>query len=242
MQPASHRAAVRPGGMTVNEPEGKLLPIYFVADCSASMSGEPIAQVNKGLTSLLDALHSESMAAAKVRFCIIGFNGQARCHLEPEDVRNLESMPTLAADGSTSYAAAFRELQRRLPTDVSSLKSSGYSVNRPAVFFLSDGAPNPGEGWESVHAALTGPEFKQRPNILSFGIGQADTETIRRVASRPEYAFVAAQGVDTGHAIVEFIKSLTKSVIMSGNALASGQGALQIEKPESFISLEVETI
>jgi len=226
----------------MSEPEGKLLPIYFVADCSGSMAGEPIAQVNKGLTSLLDALHSESMAAAKVRFCIIGFNGQARCHLEPEDIRNLESMPTLSADGSTSYAAAFGELQRRLPTDVNHLKGAGYSVNRPAVFFLSDGAPNPADGWESVHATLTSPEFKQRPNILSFGIGQADTDTIRRVASKPEYAFVAAQGVDTGHAIIEFIKALTKSVIMSGNALASGQGTLQIEKPEDFISLEVETI
>ena len=226
----------------MSEPEGKLLPIYFVADCSGSMAGGPIAEVNKGLTSLLDALHSESMAASKVRFCIIGFNGQAHCHLEPEDIRNLESMPTLAADGSTSYAAAFRELHRRLPADVNNLKSAGYSINRPAVFFLSDGAPNPGDGWESAHTTITSPEFKQRPNILSFGIGLADANTIRRVASKPEFAFAAAQGVDTGHAIIEFIKALTKSVIMSGNALASGQGTLQIEKPESFISLEVETI
>jgi uncharacterized protein YegL len=226
----------------MNEPEGSVLPIYFVADCSGSMAGGPITEVNKGLTGLLDALQSESMAAAKVRFCIIGFDNYAHCHLEPEDLRNLESMPTLTAGGSTSYAAAFGELYRRLPIDVRNLKGSGYIVNRPAAFFLSDGVPNPRDDWESVHSRLTGPSFKQRPNILAFGIGQADAATIRRVASKPEYAFVAAQGVDTGHAITEFIKALTNSVITSGRALANGQAALPIEKPEGFISLAVDTI
>jgi uncharacterized protein YegL len=226
----------------MSAPEASVLPIYFVADCSGSMAGGPIAEVNKGLTSLLDALQSESMAAAKVRFCVIGFDSQARCHLEPEDLRNLESMPTLTAGGTTSYAAAFGELYRRLPTDVSNLKSAGYIVNRPAVFFLSDGAPNPGDGWESAHASLTETDFKQRPNILAFGIGQADADTIKRVASKPDYAFVAARGVDTGQAIAKFIEALTNSVITSGRALATGQAALPIEKPEGFISLAVDTI
>ena len=206
------------------------------------MAGEPIAEVNKGLVSLLDALQSESMAAAKVRFCVIGFDGQARCHLEPADLRNLESMPTLTAGGTTSYAAAFGELYRRLPVDVSNLKSAGYIVNRPAAFFLSDGVPNPGDGWERVHASLTSPDFKQRPNVLAFGIGQADAATIKQVASKPDYAFVAARGVDTGQAIAKFIEALTNSVITSGRALASGQAALPIEKPEGFISLAVDTI
>jgi uncharacterized protein YegL len=230
------------GGNTMSGPEASVLPIYFVADCSGSMAGEPITEVNKGLTSLLDALQSESMAAAKVRFCIVGFNGNAQCHLEPEDLRNVESMPTLTASGSTSYAAAFRELYQRLPIDVSNLKSAGYIVNRPAVFFLSDGVPNPGDGWESVHSSLTSPDFKQRPNVLAFGIGQADAGTIMRVASKPDYAFVAAQGVDTGQAIAKFIEALTNSVITSGQALASGHAALPIEKPDGFISLAVDTI
>lgn len=226
----------------MSEPEASVLPIYFVADCSGSMAGGPISEVNKGLSSLLDALQSESMAAAKVRFCVIGFDSQARCHLEPEDLRNLESMPTLAAGGTTSYAAAFGELYRRLPNDVRNLKDAGYIVNRPAVFFLSDGAPNVGDGWERVHANLTSPEFRQRPNVLAFGIGQADAATIKQVASKPDYAFVAAAGVDTGHAIAKFIEALTNSVITSGRALATGQAALPIEKPEGFISLAVDTI
>lgn len=224
------------------EPAGTVLPVYFVADCSGSMSGAPIAEVNKGMSSLLDALQSESMAASKVRFCIIGFDDSALCHMEPTDLRHIESMPTLSAGGTTSYAAAFGALYQRLPLDVQDLKSQNYLVNRPAVFFLSDGAPNGGDGWEGIHGNLVAPDFRQRPNILSFGIGQADAATIKRVASKPEYAFAVAAGVDTGEAIAKFIEALTKSMITSGLALASGQGSLQIEKPEGYISLAVDTI
>ncbi len=201
-----------------------------------------IGDLNVGLTSLLDALQGEAMAAAKVRFCVIGFSDDAVCHLEPSDLRDIEDMPTLAARGMTSYRAAFDALYRRIPTDVDRLKSQGYMVNRPAVFMLTDGAPNPGDGWERPYADLTEASFGPRPNILAFGIGAADASVIKAVATSDEYAFITASGVDTGRAIAEFIKALTQSVISSGQALASGQAALPVEKPEGFISLAVDTV
>jgi uncharacterized protein YegL len=222
-------------------PAGNVLPIYFVADESGSMAND-IVELNAGLVSLLDTLQGESMAAAKVRFCIIGFSGDARCYLEPADMRYVEEMPQLSARGMTSYGAAFRELLSRIPRDVEKLKAEGYLVNRPAVFMLTDGAPNAGDGWESVHADLVSDGFRQRPNILAFGIGRANAEIIRRVATKPEYAYIAAAGVDTGPAIAEFIKALTQSVVSSGQALASGQAELPVEKPKDFISLAVDTV
>ncbi len=224
----------------MGEPAGNVLPIYFVADESGSMAGD-IGELNQGLLSLLDALQGEAMAAAKVRFCVMGFADDARCYLEPADLRDLESMPTLSARGSTSYAAAFRALRDRIPQDISNLKSQGFMVNRPAVFMLTDGEPNH-DGWESPYGDLTGEGFAQRPNILAFGIGNADASVIKQVATKDEYAFIAAAGVDTGKAIAEFIKALTQSVISSGQALASGQAALPVEKPDGFISLAVDVV
>lgn len=221
-------------------PAGTVLPIYFVADCSGSMEGEPLNEVNKGLTSLLDQLQSEPMAAAKVRFAVIGFDDVPTCYVEPSDLRDLDAMPVLRPGGTTSYAAAFAELGRRMPLDIASLKNSGYLVNRPAVFFLTDGVPNRGDGWEGAYASLMSQNW--RPNVLAFGVGDADPGTIKQLASTPQYAFAVAKGVDTGRAIAEFIKALTKSVIKSGQALAGGQAALPIEKPEGFISLAVDTI
>ncbi|MGW4716782.1 vWA domain-containing protein [Nocardia sp. NPDC004260] len=223
----------------MSEPKATILPVYFVADESYSMVDD-VADLNAGLSSLLDTLQGESMAAAKVRFCVLGFSDTAVCYLEPTDLRNLEAMPELRARGSTSFAAAFAELTNRIPRDIAALKSAGYLVNRPAVFFLTDGAPNPGEGWEAEHARLT--RFAARPNILAFGIGQADANVIRRVATNPQYAFITAAGTDTGVAISKFITALTQSVINSGQALATGQATLQVEKPDNFVSLAVDTV
>ena len=185
----------------MGEPAGNVLPIYFE---SGSMSGD-IGELNRGLVSLLDELLCYPMAASKVRFCVMGFADDAVSYLEPADLRDVEAMPTLSARGSTSYAAAFRALHQRIPNDVRALKGQNYLVNRPAVFFLTDGAPNPGDGWERSHADLTDPGFGPRPNILAFGIGKADGDVIKRVATSPQYAFITAKGTDTGVAIAEFL-------------------------------------
>ncbi|MFD3703485.1 hypothetical protein ACFWUP_10085 [Nocardia sp. NPDC058658] len=223
----------------MNEPKATVLPVYFVADESYSMAKD-VGDLNTGLVTLFDTLQGESMAAAKVRFCVIGFSDDAVCYLEPSDLRYVDGVPELRARGSTSFAAAFTELSRRIPRDIKALKSDGYLVNRPAVFFLTDGAPNPGDGWEAAHAQLL--SFPARPNVLAFGIGQADADVIRRVATNSQYAFIAAAGTDTGVAISKFVTALTQSVINSGTALATGQASLQVEKPDDFVSLAVDTV
>lgn len=114
-----------------------------------------VGELNDGLVTLLDAIQGETMAAAKIRFCVIGFDHSVRCYLEPSDLREVETMPELDAYGGTSYTVAFGELHRRIPDDVARLKAEGYEVRRPAVFFLSDGEPNHGDGWEEPHSDLT---------------------------------------------------------------------------------------
>jgi len=220
------------------EAEATILPIYFVADESGSMMTN-VNQMNQGLTSLLDAMQGEAMAASKVRFSIIGFHDLATCHLPLADFRQLEGMPTLGAYGSTSFASAFQDLQSRIPADVKALKDQGYLVNRPAVFFLTDGYPNGGDGWEQLHADLVDPGFKARPNILAFGIGAADPTNIRAIATKPEFAFIADSSMDTGAALTKFMVALTQSIIKSGHASSDGQAGFQLEEPEGFISLDL---
>lgn len=220
------------------EPRGAILPVYFVADESASM-GHHIGELNQGLLSLQDALQRESFAAAKVRFSVIGFSDDAFTYLEPADLRTAPQLPQLTAQARTSYCAAFEELGYRISVDMPRLKGHGFSVHRPTVFFLTDGAPTDREDWRAVRARLL--SQPAAPNILSFGIGNADPEIVQELATRPEFAFVAARGVDTGVAITEFITSLTQSVISSGNAVASGSAQLQFDKPEGF-TLAVDLI
>ncbi|WP_406515493.1 hypothetical protein OH809_23035 [Streptomyces sp. NBC_00873] len=213
---------------------GQLLPVYVLADESGSMHPY-VGDLNAGLASLHRAMLGEPMAAAKVRFSVLGFANSVTERLILADLRAESELPRLTASGGTSYEAAFTALLRRLPQDVDTLKSQGYRVHRPAVFFLSDGQPNFGEAWQDRHRELTDRSVtKAAPNIIACGIGQAEAETILSVATQSEFAFISVPGAQLGESIAQFFTALTKSVVESGNAMASGQPELVVERPEGF--------
>ncbi|MFV8315698.1 vWA domain-containing protein [Mycobacterium sp. 23] len=213
------------------EPKGSILLVYFVADESGSMARN-IGELNDGLITLQDELQKQPFAAARVRFSVIGFSDTAFTHLEAADLRSTQWLPTLTAQGLTSYAAAFDQLGYRISVDIPHLKHQGFSVLRPAVFFLTDGLPSANDNWRPARAHLLAQPT--RPNILTFGIGDADAQVVAELATNERYAFKSARGVDTGAALSEFLTSLTQSVISSGQAVANGNAELQFDKPEGF--------
>ena len=218
------------------EPKGDIFPIYFVADESQSME-EYIDELNDGLKSLLDEIHQQPTAGRKVRFSIIGFGTDAILRLPITDLIENPSIPTLAIHGSTSYVAAFEEIYNRIKADVADLQAQEYKVNRPAVFFLTDGCPYPeNQPWKSVYDKLVDTQFACHPNILAFGIGDVEEETILEVATKPEYAFIAEPGADVGKALSRFIEALTKTIIK----IMQGSGELPVVKPEGFLQLATE--
>ncbi|WP_329176633.1 MULTISPECIES: vWA domain-containing protein [unclassified Streptomyces] len=213
---------------------GNLLPIYVLADESLSME-DVIGDLNDGLRSLHRELLGEPMAAAKVRFSVLGFSDDVQERVRLVDLRAAGEFPLLRTRGMTSYQAAFEDLLSRIPRDVAELKREGYQVHRPAVFFLSDGAPNTGEDWEAVHRRLTDKSVTPvAPNVIACGIGQADARIISQVATKPEFGFVANKGVDLGQAISKFCSALTTSVISSGQSLGSAEPQLVVDRPEGF--------
>jgi uncharacterized protein YegL len=216
------------------ETSGRVLPVYVVADESRSMT-PVVHELNAGLSSLHEALLREPMAAAKVRFSVLGFSNDVIVHTALADLRAEAALPQLSTRDGTSYGAAFSVLLDRIPADVRTLKGEGFAVHRPAVFFLSDGQPTDSGQWEEVHRRLTDRELTPAaPNIIACGIGDAKAQTILTVATRPEFAFVATPGVEVGLAIAEFCAALTKSVIKSGQAVAGGDAELVVERPENF--------
>ena len=52
------------------------LPVYFLLDISESMVGEPIRQVEEGLTTIVRELRSDPYALETVWLSIIGFAGK----------------------------------------------------------------------------------------------------------------------------------------------------------------------
>ncbi len=59
------------GENTANEHPVDVIPVYFVPDESAS-TAPVVSDLNRGLTSVVTALHEEPGAAAMVRFSVVG--------------------------------------------------------------------------------------------------------------------------------------------------------------------------
>lgn len=212
---------------------GNVLPVYMVADESYSMS-DYIGNLNDGLAQLHDALLGEPMAAAKVRFTILGFSDDVQLRLAMADLRRENQLPQLLARNRTAYGRVFEDLQARIPTDVASLRGQGYTVHRPAVFFLSDGQPTDGDDWRKTRERLVDQAVtKAAPNIIACGIGDVRPQTMLDVATKQEYAFVST-GSDLGAEIAKFCAALTKSIVRSGRTIGSAQPELVIERPQNF--------
>ena len=214
-------------------PKATLLPVYVLADESHSM-GRHIGELNQGLDDLHEALLAQPMAAAKVRFSIVGFSDDVKVRMRLADLRATDRLPRLVSRGRTNYRKAFADLRHRLPADVRRLKAEGYAVHRPAVFMLTDGQPSD-DRWHDEHRMLIDHDATPgAPNIIACGIGAARPETIVEVATRPEFAFVALAGVDVGVAVAQFCTALTHSIIHSVPARAAGPARLVVEQPAGF--------
>jgi uncharacterized protein YegL len=212
------------------EQRGNLLPLYIVVDESASM-GPHIEELNAGMAELYDSLLAQPMAASRIRLSILGFSNEVIRHQRLVDIRAELDFPVFSSRTTTNYGAVFSYLAAALPEDISLLKSEGYAIIRPVVFVLTDGLPSDGEAWRGPYSDLMKQNF--RPNIVSFGIGDAQAEIISAISSRPDFGFISTS-VNVTSAIQSFLGSLTSSVVASGRSIAAENPDLVIQKPEGF--------
>ena len=83
------------------------LPIYFLIDCSDSMTGEPIDNVRQWVEVLLSQLTDDSQALEIARLSIITFNDSARQIVTPTKLMEF-NMPQLETGGSCALGEALR--------------------------------------------------------------------------------------------------------------------------------------
>ena len=209
-------------GETSNKGRIQRIPFYLVCDESGSMSGDPIDAVNEGLKGLFRAVSNAPHIDDKALVCVIAFQNHAEVLVPLQSTSLSPTFPSCTAGGGTSYKAAFTALRSAIDADCVRIRADGFRLGRPVVFFLSDGHPNR-ENWQSVHAELVSRDNKYRPHIISFGVGEADPEVIRHVATDVDraggtrFAYMASEGTDPGPALAEIMRFMTGTVIGSAS-------------------------
>jgi uncharacterized protein YegL len=199
----------------------QILPFYLLCDESTSMEGDKIDTLNTALPELHREVSENPRVSDKAHFGVIGFASSAAVLLELSNLSDVAEMPTLAAEGTTNYTAAFDLLHDTIQKDVRRLRDLQHTVFRPVVFFLSDGLPSDAEGnldvtnsWTAAYEALISPDYPAHPIIIAFGIGACDAEIVRRVATFK--AFVQNDdAMSPAAALRQFADSLCRSIVRS---------------------------
>ncbi len=218
-----------------------VLPFYVVCDVSFSMT-DHLDALNAGLLELHRAIGTDPVVADRTRFCLIGFSESPEILLPLSRLSEITEITTLVARAATNFGAAFTLLRALIDQDIEMLKGQSHRVYRPAVFFLSDGQPTDPATWPAAYAALTDASWPARPNVIAFGVGDADPATIGRIGTLR--AFMGQDGVSPGSALHEFARALTASIVRSGNS-SSGSDGVSLRVPEQisgFTALRVDPV
>lgn len=208
-----------------------VLPFYVIVDVSYSMttppkSGEgiiPLAAGNQIVRAVKEVLDESPILSDKVRFSLLDFSDDAQVVIPMCDLLKVDpdDIPQLSARGGTSFAAAFDLLKRQIVIDVAQMKAEGHKVHRPAAFFLTDGEPSEDDTiWQGAFSSLTDPGFPARPNVIPFGVAQAQKVVLDQlVHGKGMRSFVAREGEDAGKAITQMAEKLIGSIVASVNSV-----------------------
>lgn len=229
------------------ESEGsQVLPFYLVLDVSLSMEDDgKLESADQILPELADAFRENPIVKDKVRLSVIDFAGEATVLLPMTDFRNITELPSLATRPTgTSYAAALRMLRDQIDLDVRTLKADKKRVHRPAVFFVSDGAPtdtNPND-WRDAFTQLTAYDpvskqgFASYPNFIPCGVDEADPQILKELIHpksrvdkdgrkhRGMPYLVQKAGTSAAIGLAEIANVLVRSIVSSANDVAKGGG------------------
>jgi uncharacterized protein YegL len=192
-----------------------VLPLYLVCDESLSMM-DHVEALNDGLRELCHAIGADPAFAERVQLCLIGFSETPELLLPLRRATEVAEVSEIAVrveaeQAASNFGAVFTFLRETITRDVRLLGSRNYRIHRPAVFFLSDGQPTDPVTWPAAFAALTEPSWAASPNIVAFGVGDADPAIIARIGTCR--AFVGRDGVGPGTALRALSRVLVESVV-----------------------------
>jgi uncharacterized protein YegL len=153
---------------------GTILP-----DCSSSMSGKPIARVNRGVKRMLGQCSSNPILAEQLRVQLVGFGGGI--HKQPfAPVWQFRPNPFTAA-GGTPMAEAIIEAIRSTDLAVDFLRNAAeLTVRTPYYFLFSDGEPtSPPALLEQAASMIRIAEEERRGKFYAFGVNNVACELLQ---------------------------------------------------------------
>ena len=169
-------------------------PVILLLDTSGSMSGQPIEQLNRGLSAFIEDVRKDEQASLSVELAVVTFGGS------PKLINNFQTVDEfepsyLSADGLTPMGEAIDYALDLLQTRKTNYKENGVQYYRPWVFLITDGAPNNDSPWQSAANRVKQAEAEKRVLFFTVAVEGANMETLKQIAP-PERPPVWLNGLD----------------------------------------------
>lgn len=155
-------------------------PCVLLLDVSGSMSGQPIAELNAGLSVFKDELAADSLAMKRVEVALVTF-GPVRIDVPFQSAESFYP-PTLSAQGDTPMGEAIRQAIQLVDSRKQEYRANGISYYRPWIFLITDGGPT--DEWKSAATAVHEGEAAKKFAFFAVGVKGANMETLAQISAR----------------------------------------------------------
>jgi uncharacterized protein YegL len=163
----------------IENPEPRC-PCILLLDKSGSMAGQPIAELNRGLTVLKDELVADELAAKRVEIAVVSFGPVTVDHAFADAEQFLS--PNLIASGDTPMGSAIVTALDMLDERKRVYKANGIAYYRPWIFLITDGGPT--DAWQEAARRVREGEEKGAFAFFAIGVQGARMDLLQQIASR----------------------------------------------------------
>lgn len=155
----------------------------LILDISGSMGGQPINELQAGLTLYRDELAADTLARKRVEIAIVTFGGSVDV---VQNFATAESFttPALEAKGDTPMGEAMVTSLRLLEDRKAEYRQNGIQFYRPWVFLITDGGPTDASSqfWTDAKEKIRQGEEQKKFSFFAVGVDGADMDRLAELS------------------------------------------------------------
>lgn len=190
------------------------LPVFFVLDCSESMVGENLKQMEQGVQYVTQQLRQDPYALETVYVSVIAFAGIVRTLVPLVEVFAFFPV-NLPLGGGTSLGKALEhvmsEMDRHLIKTTTEVKGDW----KPIVYLFTDGHPT--DDYEAVIQRWQN-NYARRCTLIALGIGKSVDFSVLKRLTEHTIAFEELTQSD----FKKFFQWISASVVAQSKSIGNG--------------------
>jgi uncharacterized protein YegL len=202
--------APRPGGAMANRP----LHFFWVLDCSSSMAGAKIQQLNFAIRECIPAMQEEARQNPECQMLVrvLTFSSGARWHVgQPTPIADFK-WADVQADGVTDMGRGMELLSEAL-----SIEAMGERALPPVLVLITDGQPT--DNFAGGLKKLMDNNWAKKAVRIGIAMGEdADLDVLEKFIAHPEFKPLRADNAPT---LAKYIKWASTAVVKSASSPAS---------------------